>query len=557
MSMESNRISIARVLELGVQLSWREAAAIVYEATLHTGPTRAARPPHVPAESCLLTRGGEVVLLGDAARARPETVIRLLEVLLPACDTPGGLGAAFERGTALAFLEDLAQRTTAKRRRIEIATVAIRGLGAEADLARAGGDAFSEPDQDEGRGDAFTVPPLPADITPRFAPVAPAARVPALEPPAPPPHGLPAHGLPPHAPSPHAATVPMPPMSPRLSTATAPALDEMELPAHAATRVQDFESWRATLKLRDTRVRWPALAAVQGALRKVDRRQALAASFAAVLVMVWWLWPAGPVQVPASPQNHPDGIAAVELKPGWADLDRLGRRTATPAAAPAGSPRNPSPPPPAAARAPAPAPAAPPAPAPARSSGTRAATATRAAPTGASPAPPVIVAAPPPASIPTAATSPPAPVTAATNGDAAARPAARPPVTAPPAALPAPTAATAAPTAASRADESARDTVYSGTNQGVEPPVFRYPAMPAWAVPDPGSTISGPYLEVLVDPQGQVETVRIRGRIEPGETFYRHSMMLASAKLWQFRPARLNGQPVRYVVRVLIEQPQQ
>jgi hypothetical protein len=32
-------------------------------------------------------------------------------------------------------------------------------------------------------------------------------------------------------------------------------------------------------------------------------------------------------------------------------------------------------------------------------------------------------------------------------------------------------------------------------------------------------------------------------------------MMLASAKLWQFVPARLNGRPVRYVTRVVLEQP--
>ena len=112
-----------------------------------------------------------MVLDGDAARARPETMTRLLEHLLPACDSPGGLGAAFEGGTALAFLEELAQRTTAKRRRIEIAKVAIRGLGAEADLARAAGDAFTPPDAQDGvTAEAFTVPPLPAEITPRIMP---------------------------------------------------------------------------------------------------------------------------------------------------------------------------------------------------------------------------------------------------------------------------------------------------------------------------------------------------------------------------------------------------
>jgi len=31
-------------------------------------------------------------------------------------------------------------------------------------------------------------------------------------------------------------------------------------------------------------------------------------------------------------------------------------------------------------------------------------------------------------------------------------------------------------------------------------------------------------------------------------------MMMAPAKAWQFTPATRNGQPVRYVVRVLVSQ---
>ena len=125
--MESNRISLAACRTLGVRVTWREAAAIVHEAMALTRPATGARPDRVLPESCVLTRGGEVVLVDDAAQARPETTPRLLEPLLTACDARGGLGSAFENGVATSFLQELALRVTAKRRRAEIAGVAIRG----------------------------------------------------------------------------------------------------------------------------------------------------------------------------------------------------------------------------------------------------------------------------------------------------------------------------------------------------------------------------------------------------------------------------------------------
>ena len=85
--------------------------------------------------------------------------------------------------------------------------------------------------------------------------------------------------------------------------------------------------------------------------------------------------------------------------------------------------------------------------------------------------------------------------------------------------------------------------------------MLRSPAMANTTPSGPEGVIDGPYFEVLVAADGTVETVRIRGRIEPGETFYRHRMLLAAAKLWKFTPARLNGRPVRYVTRVVIELP--
>ena len=128
--MESPRISLARVLELGVRVSWREAVAIVHEAVAGTGATEGAGPARVTAESCLLTRGGDVVLAGTAAQARPEAVVRLLDDLLASCSNPGRFSGAVANGTALDMIEELSQHTTAKRRRVEVASVALRGLAA-------------------------------------------------------------------------------------------------------------------------------------------------------------------------------------------------------------------------------------------------------------------------------------------------------------------------------------------------------------------------------------------------------------------------------------------
>ena len=166
--MESNRISLARVLDLGVRVSWREAAAIVHEAMALTRPASGARPDRVLPESCVLTRGGEVLLLDDAAQARPETVLRLLAPLLTACDARGGLGSAFENGVAINFLEELALRVTAKRRRVEIAGVAIRGLGARAELERA------ESDRRLGIADGLPGADAAADVPIEIPPICPA-----------------------------------------------------------------------------------------------------------------------------------------------------------------------------------------------------------------------------------------------------------------------------------------------------------------------------------------------------------------------------------------------
>jgi hypothetical protein len=498
--MDSTRISIARVIELGVQVSWREAAAIIHEAVSQTGPTKGARPSRVSSDACLLTRGGEVVLTGEAQKARPETVVRLLEDLLAVCDSPGGLASALESGTALAFLEDLSQRTTPKRRRVEIASVALRALAAAADRAREESDereaALAEPERE---------PPPRAPVP--FAEYA--AR-----------HDAPATV---HAPA-HAPVPPTPFTRANVglaASASASALRVVEPPA------TEFDTLRAEVAAREeARQRALEWGAIVERLKRLDKRVVTAVVVPIVVGATWYLWPAGPLRPPPRPTDgDPVPLAAVPLPPSWADIGRVGRRAPVPSAASTAPPPAATVPP-EVARAAAPAAPAEPvdAPEPRADASVSLIPPPGAPPAAATPAPAAAVR--PPATT-SASSSPPA------TGEVSA-----------PASIPTPTAAPAL-----------NDAVYSWTSAGVQPPSIRYPPMPSWALPEPGATIDGPYLEVLVDQQGQVETVRIRGRVDPGETFYRHRMMLASAKLWQFTPARLNGQPVRYVVRVLVDQP--
>jgi hypothetical protein len=139
--MESPRITLARVLELGVRVSWREAVAIVHEAIAVTTASDGAGPATVTPESYLLTRGGEVIPTGTAVRARPEAIVRLLDDLLASCDDTGRFAGAVADGIALEMIEQVCQHVSAKRRRVEVASVAIRGLAAAADAARALADA--------------------------------------------------------------------------------------------------------------------------------------------------------------------------------------------------------------------------------------------------------------------------------------------------------------------------------------------------------------------------------------------------------------------------------
>jgi len=88
------------------------------------------------------------------------------------------------------------------------------------------------------------------------------------------------------------------------------------------------------------------------------------------------------------------------------------------------------------------------------------------------------------------------------------------------------------------------DIVYSSDEADVEPPHLVRPQLPR--EPEPGADTG--YFNLLVDELGNVEVVKL---ISPAHR-YQDRMLVAAAKAWKFKPALLNGQPVKYRVRIPI-----
>lgn len=88
--------------------------------------------------------------------------------------------------------------------------------------------------------------------------------------------------------------------------------------------------------------------------------------------------------------------------------------------------------------------------------------------------------------------------------------------------------------------------VYSQEDKNVSPAVAIRQDLP----PFPGRVTfdrSG-VVEVIIDPSGAVESAAV---IEPVEPLY-NRLLLAAAKTWTYRPARLDGAPVKYRKRIQI-----
>jgi TonB family protein len=112
------------------------------------------------------------------------------------------------------------------------------------------------------------------------------------------------------------------------------------------------------------------------------------------------------------------------------------------------------------------------------------------------------------------------------------------PAAAPPAAAPAPAAS------ASPANVSAGAKIYTSFDKDVVAPVEIERRIPAW-VPSNAIEQKNVYigtLAVVIDEKGAVESVALQKSVSPAYD----PQLLQAAKSWRFRPARMNGQPVKY-----------
>jgi hypothetical protein len=431
--MAAHRISVRRVLELDVPLTWQEAVAVTHEAVIVSlvHEARHGAPARIDVDACVLTRGGDVELPLAGPAGQPEAAWHLLRELLAGRETPADL-EAMVYGTPAGNVSDELAMFSRPNRRGEIARLAARALEADDAMARfdvAGPGPIAPP--------AVVTPPAPV-----------AAATPAAPPPAPP-----------------------------FSLAGAPqsAIDEpvARLREEVAARPHSTPSSPPARRSR------PVLVQAAAAVLLVTAG-----------VAAWWTWSTLPPSAPPAPSAEmPDAAAAVALDPAWASTGRreadieLGATRPVAAAVSMGG-----------------------------------------------------AVAPGAAATPVAAASGVEPVTDVP------RPIDEPAATAPP-------GPSDAEIEALFADES----IYSGDTPAVEPPVLLLPRMPKSAFLAPGIESRRPVVEVLVNQQGGVDAVRLRGQAQPGQTLYHARMMLSAAKAWEFSPARLEGKPVRYVMRVLLE----
>jgi protein TonB len=105
----------------------------------------------------------------------------------------------------------------------------------------------------------------------------------------------------------------------------------------------------------------------------------------------------------------------------------------------------------------------------------------------------------------------------------------------PPPPLPAPVVAAAAPP-----PPPAAPRIYTGGETGIVPPVVVNQALP----PFPGQVIipRNGKLEVIIDESGAVESAVMTGSVNQNYD----AMVLTATKAWRYRPATLNGLPVKF-----------
>jgi TonB family protein len=86
--------------------------------------------------------------------------------------------------------------------------------------------------------------------------------------------------------------------------------------------------------------------------------------------------------------------------------------------------------------------------------------------------------------------------------------------------------------------------IYSASDHDVTAPVEIERRVPVWASANPAAQkdINVGAVVIVIDEKGAVESAVIRTSVNPSYD----AVLLEAAKKWQFRPARLKGQPVKY-----------
>ena len=84
--------------------------------------------------------------------------------------------------------------------------------------------------------------------------------------------------------------------------------------------------------------------------------------------------------------------------------------------------------------------------------------------------------------------------------------------------------------------------IYPGDEPGIVPPEIIKQDVPAIPSSIVGMTRSNGVLELVIDEEGRVISIALRARVHP---LYDSALMNA-ARDWKYRPAKLNGTPVRF-----------
>jgi hypothetical protein len=88
--------------------------------------------------------------------------------------------------------------------------------------------------------------------------------------------------------------------------------------------------------------------------------------------------------------------------------------------------------------------------------------------------------------------------------------------------------------------------IYVSTDEGVSEPVALAPNLPVPAEPGtPREQLA--VLELVIDPRGVVESAHFIGHAQ----HYRDRWWISAAKSWLFKPATKNGQPVKFLKRIV------